>query len=123
MAKKILISLLISVLLFAGGLIWYFDLMNDPVEKIGSLTGKSYNYARTSYFNEEPDIYYTINVNHRLNEFDGGILLYKKFLSDSIVHVYTWVYFNHRETIWVGNTTQMNNQILDAIRYKNSVRF
>ncbi len=104
-------------------MIWYFDLFNKSVETIDSLKGKDYDYALTKYFKKEADSYYTINVNNRLNEFDGGILTNKENLSDSIVHVYTWYYFNHKKTIWVGNTAKMNNQIIDAIRYKNSVRF
>jgi hypothetical protein len=123
MRHKGLILLLITIFLFAIVLVWYFDLFNKSVEPIDSLKGKNYNYARTKYFKKEADNHYTINVNHILNEFDGGILTNKKILSDSIVHVYTWYYFTHKKTIWVGTTAKMNNQILDAIRYKNSVQF
>ena len=123
MRYKIIISLLLFIFLFVIGLIWYFDLFNKSVETIDSLKGKNYDYALTKYFKKEADNYYTINVNLRLNEFDGGILTNKEILSDSIVHVYTWYYFNHKKTIWVGNTVNMNNQIIDAIRYRNNVRF
>jgi hypothetical protein len=105
------------------GLILYLDVFNKPIETIASLKGKNYNYALTKYFKKAADSYYTININHRLNEFDGSILTNKVILSDSIVHVYTWHYFNHKKTIWVGNTAKMNDQIIDALRYKNSVRF
>jgi len=123
MKHKALIISVTSFFLLVIGLSWYFDLFNNSVETIDTLIGKDYDFACEKYFKEKPNTHYTINVNHSLNEFDGGILNRKIILTDSIVDVYTWVYFNHKKTIWVGQTLTLKRQIIDATRYKNNVQF
>jgi len=112
-----------TILLIGAISTWYFDFLNEPVETIDELVGHNYDYANKMYFESAPDKYYTININNNLNEFDGGILNRKDILTDSIVYVYTWEFVNHKETIWVGKTEKLKSQIIDAIRYKNSVKF
>jgi len=102
---------------------WYFDILHKPVETIDKLIGKNFDYANKLYYKTEPDSHYQININDNLNEFDGGIYDKINKLDDSIVHVYTWTFMNHKETIWAGKTRTMKSEIIDAIRYKNSVRF
>lgn len=122
--KHRFLSVSVLVLFLAGfGLTFYFDLFHSSDETIDKLIGKSYHYARNNYFNRESDGHYLLNVNHITNEFDGGILDSKEILIDSIVEVYTWNYFNHKKTIWVGKTMKSDKQVIDALRYKNSVRF
>jgi hypothetical protein len=121
--KKKVIVVSVTILLIGIFLIWCFDILNKPVETIDGLIGKNFDYARVTYFKTNPDIQYNININQNLNEFDGAILNSKNLLSDSVVNVYTWTYFNHKKTIWVGQTSKMQNQIIDAIRYKNNIRF
>jgi hypothetical protein len=58
-----------------------------------------------------------------LNELNGGVLDKKEFFTDSIVKVYTWDFLNHKKTIWIGKARKMESQIIDAIRYKNNVKF
>ncbi|MBP1640781.1 MAG: hypothetical protein H6Q17_2364 [Bacteroidetes bacterium] len=113
--------LLISVI--GIGLMLYFDLFHKPCETITKLKGKSYQYALNHYFKSQPNKVYTININTSLDEFNGGIISAKCLLKDSIVSVYTWNYFNHKKTIWVGKTTNQKDEIIDAIRYKNNVKF
>lgn len=120
MKKIVIISTLILIGLFST---WYFDVWHKPVEPIDKLIGENYDYAHKLYFKTEPDKHYKVNINHRLNEFDGGIYDKKSILTDSIVDVYTWGSLNHKNTIWVGKTNELNNEIIDAIRYKNSVQF
>jgi hypothetical protein len=119
--KGLLTALALSVIVI--GSLWYFYIFRKPVETINSLIGKDYDYACNIYFKKSPDVSYNININHNLSEFDGAILNSKNLLTDSIVNVYTWTYSNHKKTIWVGQTSKMKNQIIDAIRYKNNVRF
>ncbi len=102
---------------------WYFDTWHKPVEPINRLIGKNFVYAQKLYFESKPNSQYKINIKDNLNEFDGVILYKKNKLKNSIVHVYTWTYFNHKETIWVGETVKFKNEIIDAIRYKNNVNF
>ena len=119
--KGLLITLAVSVSVI--GLLFYFDIFREPVETLDRLIGKDFNYACRTYFKSTPNEKYTININHNLSEFDGAILKNKSLLTDSIVVVYTWTYSNHKKTIWVGQTSKMKNQIIDAIRYKNNVQF
>lgn len=121
--KKNLILVLVLILLSGLGSALYYDLFHNSVENIDELIGKNYDYARNIYFKREPDVHYKKNVKVGLNEFDGGILSSKVIFSDSMVHVYTWNYNKYKKTIWVGQTSNMRNHILDAIRYKNNVRF
>lgn len=118
--KKIIFVVLIFLAL---GITWYFDLTHNSVEKIDDIIGKNYITEVKSYFSTKPNYQYKININKNLNEFDGGILNKKSKLKDSIVTVYTWKYFNHKKTIWVGKTESMKYEIIDAIRYKNNVNF
>lgn len=120
MKKLIVILSIIIVGLTAS---WYFDIWNEPVETIDELIGRNFDYAHKKYFQTDPDRQYKVKVNDNLNEFDGGILNKKKILTDSIVHVFTWDYTTHKKTIWVGRTEKLENQVIDAIRYKNTVRF
>ncbi len=121
MKRKILIILTVIVV----GLIstWYFDIWHKPVETIDELIGKNFDFAQKIYFKTDPDSHYKISINDNLNEFDGGIYNEKSTLKDTVVHVYTWTFINHKQTIWVGETETMKNEIIDAIRYKNSVQF
>ncbi|MEA5138659.1 hypothetical protein [Arcicella rigui] len=102
---------------------WYFDIWHKPVETIDELIGMNFDYAHKLYFKTDPENHYKINVNYPLNEFDGGIYKKRSILKDSIVHVYTWRFINHKQTIWVGETEIMKSEIIDANRYKNSIRF
>lgn len=115
---------IISTLILLGlASAWYFDIWHKPVETIDELVGENYVYAHKVYFQADPDEHYTININDRLNEFNGGVYNKKSILTDSIVEVFTWNSLNHKKTIWVGNTEELNGEIIDAIRYKNSVSF
>jgi len=119
--KKIII---ISILVILGlASFWYFDVWHEPVERIDELIGKNYDYAHKVYFQTYPDQEYKININDNLNEFNGGIYNKVKNLKDTIVYVYTWKSLNYKETIWVGKTDKLESEIIDAIRYKNSVVF
>jgi hypothetical protein len=118
---KYIIILTIAIIGLASTL--YFDIWHKPVETIDKLIGKNFGYANKLYYRTEPDNHYQININDNLNEFDGGIYNKINKLEDSIIHVYTWTFMNHKETIWVGETSTMKSEIIDAIRYKNSVRF
>lgn len=120
MKKLIVILSILGLGLTAS---WYLDMWNEGVETIDELIGQNYDYAHKIYFQTDPDRQYSVIVNNNLNEFDGGILNKKGILTDSIVHVFTWVYTTHKKTIWVGRTEKLENQVIDAIRYKNSVRF
>jgi hypothetical protein len=102
---------------------WYFDICHKPVETIDELIGKNLDFAHKIYFKADPDINYKISINDYLNEFDSGIYKKKSILKDSIVQVFTWTFINHKQTIWVGDTKTMKKEIIDAIRYKNSVQF
>lgn len=121
MKRKYLIILVIAIIGLAST--WYYDIWHKPVETIDNLIGKNFDYANKQYFKSEPDNRYRINMNDHLNEFDGGIYDKKNKLIDSIVHVYTWTFINHKETIWVGKTRKIESEIIDAIRYKNDVQF
>jgi hypothetical protein len=123
MKGRVLLVSIVVIFLLGIGLILYFDLFHSSVETIEKLIGKDYTFARNNYFSREPDAHYICNVNHITNEFDGGIFDSKEILTDSIVEVYTWNYFNHKKTIWVGKTMKSDEQVIDALRYKNSVRF
>lgn len=117
------LMLLLTTAIIGLASIWYMDIWHKPVETIDQLIGKNVDYADKIYYQTRPDHHRQININHTLNEFDGGIYNKRTQLKDSIVHVYTWTFMNHKETIWVGATSSMKGEILDAIRYKNSVRF
>ena len=121
MKRKYIITLTIAIIGLAST--WYFDIWHKPVETIDKLIGKNFEYANKKYFKSEPDNQYQVNINGNLNEFYGGIYDKKKILKDSIVQVYTLTFINHKKTIWVGKTMTMKSEIIDAIRYKNSVRF
>ena len=122
MKNKVLLAI-IGIAVIGVFLLCYFDIFNKPVETLDGLIGKDFDYACKTYFKTTPDVKYNININHNLNEFDGAVLNSKELLADSIVNVYTWAYSHYKKTIWVGKTSKMQNQIIDAIRYKNSVRF
>lgn len=102
---------------------WYFDIWHEPVESIDELIGQNYDFAHKIYFKADPDNQYTVNIKDNLNEFEGGALKVKEILTDSVVHVFTWNYTTHKKTIWIGDTKYMKSQIIDAIRYRNNVRF
>jgi hypothetical protein len=97
--------------------------MHKPVETLDELIGKNLDFANNKYFKSEADETIKININNNLNEFQGGILNKKSILTDSIVYQYTWKFFTHKKTIWVGKTIENKYQIIDAIRYKNNVKF
>jgi len=119
--KKIVI---ISILVLIGlGLTWYFDLLHEPVEPISELLGNNYDNAHKMYFRTDPDEQYKININKCLNEFHSGISIKKGLLLDSIVYVFTWNFPRYKKTIWVGKTKELDNEVIDAIRYKDGVNF
>lgn len=119
--KKLIV--IISIIVIGLTASWYFDIWHEPVEPIDELIGKNYDYAHKIYFQKDPDRQYKVNVNDNLSEFDVEILNKKEILNDSIVHVFTWDFTTHKKTIWVGRTEKFQNQIIDAIRYGNTVRF
>lgn len=123
MKRKLLLPLIILFVLIAISLIRYLKIFNESVETLDRLIGKDYSYIQNNYYKVKPECYYKININSDLNEFDCGILSKKEILTDSIIYVYTWHYCFYKETIWVGKTKRMNREIIDAIRYKNNVRF
>ena len=114
--------LLSSVIIICSA-IWYFDVLHKPVETIDELVGNNYDYAVKTYFNSEPNISTTFNINTNLNEFQGGILAKKNIIRDSLIKQYSWTFLNHKTTIWVSKTDNSDNEIIDAIRYKNEVQF
>jgi len=119
--RKFIIILTITLIGLAST--WYFDIWHKPVETIDKLIGQNFDYAYKLYYRTEPENHYQININDNLNEFDGGIYDKRNKLKDSIIHVYTWTFMNHKEAIWVGETSTVKSEIIDAIRYKNGVRF
>lgn len=123
MNRKLLLSTIILIVFLVLGLANYIGIFNKSVETLDKLIGKDYSHIRNTYYKVKPDIFYKININNELNEFDGGIIDKNKILKDSIIYVYTWHYYFYKETIWVGKTMRMNREIIDAIRYKNNVRF
>lgn len=120
MKKYVIISAFISTGLIS---LWYFDVWHNPVEPIDELIGQNYDYAHKFYFKTEPDHHYTINIRDQLNIFDGGIYGKEAILIDSLVDVFTWNSWNYKETIWIGKTSEVDYQIIDAIRYKNDIKF
>ena len=119
--KRIIV---IGIILLAGiALSWYFDFWNEPVETIDELIGQNYDYAHKMYYRTDHNSFYAISVNEKLNEFDGVILNKADMLIDSVVHVYTWNFFNHKETIWIGKTERMEYEIIEAVRYSDNVIF
>ena len=101
----------------------YFYFQNKPVETIDELIGQNYDYAHKMYYKTDHSDFYAINVNQELDEFDGALLHKRSILEDSIVHVYTWSFFDRKETIWVGKTERMAYEIVDAVRYSDSILF
>jgi hypothetical protein len=97
--------------------------MHKPVETLDELIGKNLDFVNKIYFKSEADETTKININNNLNEFQGGILNKKSILIDSIVYQHTWKFFTHKKTIWIGKTIENKNQIIDAIRYQNNVKF
>jgi hypothetical protein len=118
--KKIIIIIGITLLV---GLISYFDPFHKSVETIDILIGQNFDYAHKMYFNTDPDDHYQIKINDNMNEFHGGILTKINLITDNTVQVYTWNSFNYKSTIWVAATKNNRYEIIDAIRYKNNVRF
>lgn len=111
------------ILVFVCFCIYYFEPMHKPVETLDELIGENLDFADKKYFKSEADEITKININNNLNEFQGGILSKKSILLDSIVYQYTWNFYSHKETIWIGKTIENKYQIIDAIRYKNNVKF
>jgi len=120
MKKIIIISTLLLIGLITS---WYFDIWHKPIEPIDELIRRNYDYAQKTYFKTDPNQHYKININDGLNEFDGGVYENKSILTDSIIEVYTWISLNHKKTVWVEKTKKLKHEIIDAIRYKNSVTF
>ena len=120
---KLKFIFVIIAIIIVGSTIWYFDLFHKPVETVDELIGNNYDYALKSYFHSEPNSSMTFNINNALNEFQGGVLSKKNIVRDSIVRQYTWTFLNHKTTIWVSKTDRLDNEIIDAIRYKNGVKF
>ncbi len=102
---------------------WFLDPFHKPVETVNELVGQNLDYAIKSYFHADPDKELSININRPLNEFQGGILTMKNRIKDSIVNQYTWTFFNHNLTIWTAHTDNLQSEIIDAIRYKDNVKF
>ena len=105
--RKFIIILTITLIGLAST--WYFDIWHKPVETIDKLIGQNFDYAYKLYYRTEPENHYQININDNLNEFDGGIYDKRNKLKDSIIHVYTWTFMNHKEAIWVGETSTMKS--------------
>ena len=117
------LKFVITFLIIICSVIWYFDILHKPVETVDELVGKNYDFAVKTYFDSEPNISTKFNINNKLNEFQGGILSKKSIIRDSIIKQYTWTFLNHKTTIWVGKTDNLDNEIIEAIRYKNGVEF
>ena len=112
-----------AIIILIGLSIWYFDPFHKPVEKMTELIGESYSNITNTGFSSKPDFSTSFNKNKSLNEFQGGILSSNAVLKDSIIRQYTWNLINHKVTIWVTKTEKSDNEIIDAIRYKNNVKF
>jgi hypothetical protein len=120
--KSTKIILIFSVIIFSLTT-WYFDPFHKPVETVDVLIGKNYDYALKSYFHSDPEYSSSFDINQDLNEFQGGVLSKKDIIRDSIIRQYTWTFTNHKTTIWVSKTDNFEDEIIDAIRYKNNVQF
>jgi hypothetical protein len=120
--KLKLIFTVIALIIVASS-IWYFDPFHKSVETVDELIGNNYDYAVKTFFHSEPSSSTLFNINDNLNEFQGGVLSKKEIVRDSIIKQYTWTFLNHKTTIWVSKTDKLDNEIIDAIRYKNEVKF
>ena len=120
--KRQLYSIIILIIVLTTSSLWYFDLLHKPVEPVGKLLGKDYAFA-LKYFGAKPNSSTAFNITDDLNEFNGGVLSVDVKLKDSIINQYTWEFNRYKITIWIAETTKSPNEIIDAIRYKNNVRF
>ena len=119
--KKILILLI--VLTFGAAVVWLSDVLHEPIEVIEELVGEEYTFAHTSYFQTKESDYYSISINGELDNFNSRILSRRETLSSPYIDVYTWDYFTHKCTIWIGTTKDSTLRIIDAIRYQRDVQF
>lgn len=117
--KRYTVPIVLS-LSFIVILLWYTDPFHKPEETISNLIGKDYRDA-LNYFGTNPTDTTSFSIYGNLNEFQGGVLSKSGNLKDSVVEQYTWEFFNHKVTIWVGSTNNSNREVIDAIRYKNNV--
>ena len=119
--KKIILLTSIFVLSFL--VCWHFDVFHKPVEPIPELLGENIDFAIKEYFRTGYDNSLTFSINGNLNELQGSILKFKNNLKDTMIWQYTWVFNNYKVTVWTAKTNKLNGEIIDAIRYKNSVKF
>lgn len=117
------ISLISFGIILLIGLTIYFDPFHKSVEKIDSLIGHNFDYAYKDYFRTDPDDAYQIDINDNLSEFHGGVYSKLNVIKGKTLQVYTWKSFNHKSTIWIAYTYKDRYEIIEAIRYKNNVRF
>ena len=119
-------ALLVAVAIataMAGAALWYFDPFHDSVERLDDLIGKNYDYAYKMYFRTDHDQMEKFDIRDGVTEFRVGVLSSQALLRDNVIREYTWIFSNHKATVWVAKTDGSNNTIIDAIRYKNGVVF
>jgi len=119
---KIRFLILLGIIV-AIATVWFFDPFHKPVETIDELIGQNYDYACKIYFSKDPNHSTRFNINNNVSEFQGGILNKRSQLKDTMILQYTWTFINYKSTIWVAKTFRQDNEIIDAIRYKNGVQF
>ncbi|MFY0652771.1 MAG: hypothetical protein JXQ96_12085 [Cyclobacteriaceae bacterium] len=118
--KTLLIMLIFGVII--ATLAVYTRIIKEP-EQIQELIGENFDYAHKIYFKREPTGNYQINLNKTQNELDGGVLIKRNLLKDSVVNVYYWEFGLSRSVIWVGKTDKMNHEIIDALTFGKLIKF
>ncbi len=122
-SKALNYALAVVVIGIAAIPLWYFDPLHGDIEEIEDLIGKNLDYAIKSYFHAAPNTSTTFDVSNGITEFRIGVLQRETMLKDNTISEYTWVFLNHKETVWTGKINDSEDEIIDAIRYKNRVVF
>ncbi len=118
---KVLTSLALFWILIVA--FWFLHISHQPVETVQKLWGRSMKFALKQHFKKAPDETTSFRIDSNLNELQGGILVFKNKIKDSTIKQYTWTYWNYKVTIWTARTANQDEEIIDAIRYNNSVQF
>lgn len=116
------LTISIAIFTLIGLALWCFALFHKSVEPIPRLIGKNYDYA-VNYLGSKPSQSSSFNIRNDLDELRGGILVHKSKLKDSIIQEYQWDFKGYKVIIWTGRTLNSSNEVIDALRYKDDVRF